>query len=121
MITLTYLSCVEKQHRIVELSSHVKITQVITLRARTSLNIVSDCIVAKAALNSRIVPMLWMADSIRGLIYVWNVMDFPKSSFGETLLKGITAILEKTLWKKITILQYLKNLNCLATWNWIVL
>ena len=44
--------------------------------------------------------MLWMADSIRGLISVWNVMDFLKSCFGETLLKGITAILEKTLWKK---------------------
>ena len=80
------------------------------LRARTSLNILSDCIVAKAALNSTIVPMLWMADSIRGLIYVWNVMDFPKSCFGETLLKGITAILEKTLWKKspFTILEKFK-------------
>ena len=118
MITLTYLSCVEKQHRIVELSSHVKITQVITLRARTSLNIVSDCIVAKAALNSRIVPMLWMADSIRGLIYVWNVMDFPKSCFGETLLKGITAILENhhiTILEKFKLFSYMelnRFINC---------
>lgn len=44
--------------------------------------------------------MLWMADSIRGLISVWNLMDLPKSCFGETLLKVITVILEKTLWKK---------------------
>lgn len=37
-------------------------------------------------------------------------MDFPKSCFGETLLKGITKILEKTLWKKhhITILEKFK-------------
>lgn len=119
MITLTYLSCVEKQHRIVELSSHVKITQVITesqnfLEYTVRLHCSEGCTEFKNSANAL---NGWLN---KGFNFVWNVMDFPKSCFGETLLKGITAILEKTV-KKTTILQYLKNLNCLATWNWIVL
>ena len=40
---------------------------------------------------------------VKLLVHVWNLMDLPKSCFGETLLKVVTAILEKTLWKKNTI------------------
>ena len=80
------------------------------LRARTSLNILSDCIVAKAALNSRIVPMLWMADSIRGLISVWNVMDFPKSCLVKPYWRELRRFLKRLCEKNhhITILEKFK-------------
>ena len=70
------------------------------LNSRTSSNRTSDCIDANATLNSRMVTILWMALSISGFISDWNVMDSPNLFLVATLLKGITAILKKTLCNK---------------------
>lgn len=120
MITLTYLSCVEKQHRIVELSSHVKITQVITesqnfLEYTVRLHCSEGCTEFKNsanALNGWLNKGFNFRLERHGLPEVllwWNPIE---GNYGDSWKDSV---------KKTTILQYLKNLNCLATWNWIVL